>query len=494
MAFAKKENLSVVGFFKETQSAYANNRPHFNNMVDRVKNGEANGILIWEVSRLSRNMQDSSTIDNLVKRKQLLKITTPNREYLDIDGEDFMFSMELVISRQYSKEVSKRTRRGLRFKISNKEWPGCAPLGYVNINCKTQTLAGEMTPYKKAVQKIFLERQRKDDYTFKSRVEPDPIKSTMVKKVFEEFSSGNYSLAVMQDRMNAAGLNGKTGKPVSKSCLVNMLTNPFYYGVMRYNDELNEGSHTPIISKALFDVTQQQLKERNKPIKKRWSFDFTGLIECGNCGCGITAEKKKNKYVYYHCTGMRNKKMIHPCREPMIREKDLRNQLGKQVKKIQINDMLKELLTEAIRRSHKKEKEMHSIGIQEWENMYKTAEDRLNKLFELFYGGAINKDEFSQRKEEIMDEKQKAKEHLDTHGEAQKSWLNYSEKLIITTNHVYQVFKDGTPEEVKLLMKTVGKNFILKDGNVSFQFKEPFNMIARLSEHKSSNKIDWLRR
>jgi len=72
--------------------------------------------------------------------------------------------------------------------------------------------------------------------------------------------------------------------------------------------------------------------------------------------------------------------------------------------------------------------------------------------------------------------------------------LNYSEKLIITTNHAYKIFNEGTPEEVKMLLSTIGKDYVLKDDILTFQLKEPFNFVARLNKSKSSNKTDWLRR
>jgi hypothetical protein len=34
--------------------------------------------------------------------------------------------------------------------------------------------------------------------------------------------------------------------------------------------------------------------------------------DCGHCGCALVAEKKKGRYVYYHCTGK--------CFEPYTRE------------------------------------------------------------------------------------------------------------------------------------------------------------------------------
>jgi DNA invertase Pin-like site-specific DNA recombinase len=490
--FAKKEKLEIIDVFKETHGAFETGRPYFQEMIERIKNGEANGILTWEVSRLSRNLQDTATLDKLLHDKQLLKIRSTTTDYIDKDGEDFLLNMEFVISRQYSKEISRRTKRGLRFKLNQQEWPGWSPLGYVNVNTQTQTLSGQMTPYKKQVQKLLYAQWMKKDYTPR-KIELDPIKALLVKKVFEEYSSGNYSLGFMLNRIEQIGLTGKSGKPVSKSCLVHFLTNPFYYGQMRFNGEIYEGKHEALISKSLFDRVQEVLKERNKPIKIRWQFSFTGLIKCGYCGCGITAEMKKNKYTYYHCSHMRDKKRHQVCPQPVMREEDLRKLLEKEVKKVTINDMIKELLTEAIRQSHKKEKELHRTGIKEWQIMYNTAESKLNRLFELFYNSLITQEEFGERKEEILAEKEKAKEHLETHGQAQKSWLNYSEKLIITTNHAYKVFKEGKPEEVKMLLQAIGKSYVLKDDILTFQFKEPFNFVARLNVSKSYNKTDWLR-
>ena len=494
IGLAKKENLEIIDVFKETQSAFELGRPKFEEMVERIKNGEANGILTWEISRLSRNSQDTSAMQILVDSKKLTSIRTPAKEYIDKDGEDLLLSFELVLSRQYSKEVAKRTRRGLRHKLEKEhEWPGWAPLGYLNIRKENQIISGRLTPYKRQLQKLLEKKWKKQNCSPKA-IEVNPLKGSLVKRVFEDFASGNYSLSVMLDRMEKMGLRGKSGKMISKSCLVSLLQNPFYYGYMRLKGNLYEGTHEPLITKSLFDKVQNVLSEKNKPIKKRWQFDFTGLIKCGHCGCSITAEKKKGKYIYYRCTKMRNRRMSMLCPQPTLKEEDLRVQLEKEVKKITINDMIKELLAEAIKQAHDKEKEAHQKGIKGWLNIYNGAERKLNKLFELFYSDSITQGEFVVKKEELMEEKQRAKERLDAHGKAQKAWFNYAEELIITTNHAYKIFEEGTPKEIKMLLKAIGKNYILKDGILTLQLKEPFNYIAQLNKSKSSNKNDWLRR
>lgn len=271
---------------------------------------------------------------------------------------------------------------------------------------------------------------------------------------------------------NEMGLTGKSGKQLSKNCIITMLKNPFYYGNMLIMEEEYEGNHEPIINKTLFDKVQEALKLRNKPLKrKKDQFEFTGFIKCGECGCGITAYKKtknnrfkgKTTYTYYGCTHMRDRLRRIPCTQTATTLHDLKKQFEKQVKKIQINDMMKELLLEAIAKSYEKEKELNKKGVQEWENMFKNADNKMDRLFELYTNQAITVAEFKVRKEEIMQDKQKAKEHLEAHGDAQKAWFNYSEKLIITTDHVMRIFKEGTPEQVKMLMTAIGKNYVLED-------------------------------
>jgi len=63
---------------------------------------------------------------------------------------------------------------------------------------------------------------------------PDPERAVLVKKLFELYAEGDYSLEELHREVNRWGLTGKEGKPVRKSVLASILRNPFYYGVMLY--------------------------------------------------------------------------------------------------------------------------------------------------------------------------------------------------------------------------------------------------------------------
>ncbi|KKT17072.1 MAG: Recombinase [Parcubacteria group bacterium GW2011_GWC1_43_61] len=61
-AFAKQENLNIVDVLIEKQSAKIPGRPIFNEMLDKIERGEANGILAWHADRLARNSVDGGRI------------------------------------------------------------------------------------------------------------------------------------------------------------------------------------------------------------------------------------------------------------------------------------------------------------------------------------------------------------------------------------------------------------------------------------------------
>ena len=62
------------------------------------------------------------------------------------------------------------------------------------------------------------------------------------------------------------------------------------------------GCDAAIICRDLFDAAQTVFTSRPRTRYPRQQHAFMGPLTCARCGCAITAERKKGKYVYYHCT------------------------------------------------------------------------------------------------------------------------------------------------------------------------------------------------
>jgi hypothetical protein len=94
-------------------------------------------------------------------------------------------------------------------------------------------------------------------------------------------------------------------------------------------------------------------------------------VNCGHCGCALVAEKKKGKYVYYHCTGNKGK-----CSEPYTREEVLDECFADLLKGLVFDDQVMDWIVEALHQSHADEKRFREdaiVRLQEEQARFRTG-------------------------------------------------------------------------------------------------------------------------
>ena len=130
---AKDLHLDIIKpYYTEAKSAKKpNNRPQFDEMLQRIENGEANAILCWQINRLSRNPIDSGKLGWLLQQGILKSIQTIDRQYLP-DDNVLLFNVETGVANQYILDLKKNTKRGVDSKLEKGWLPNFAPLGYLN--------------------------------------------------------------------------------------------------------------------------------------------------------------------------------------------------------------------------------------------------------------------------------------------------------------------------------------------------------------------------
>src|SRR3989338_71185 len=129
---ADRLELNIKEILSESKSAKKpNNRPVFDKMLERIENGEADGILCWQINRLSRNPVDSGKLSWLLQQSTIKAIQTIDRLYLP-DDNVLLFSMESGVANQYIIDLSKNTKRGLQSRLERGLPNGVVPQGYLN--------------------------------------------------------------------------------------------------------------------------------------------------------------------------------------------------------------------------------------------------------------------------------------------------------------------------------------------------------------------------
>ena len=125
---------------------------------------------------------------------------------------------------------------------------------------------------------------------------------------------------------------------MNTSQLDRFLDNQFYYVMMQVKGKLYPHKYSPIISESLFNQVQKIKHAAHKSNARhagKKDILLRGLMTCNCCGCRITGDIKKSKYVYYSCT---NGKGI--CKKEWVREEELLGPILECLDKIKISDDL----------------------------------------------------------------------------------------------------------------------------------------------------------
>ncbi len=133
--------LKIVDILEEKHSAFKPyNRPVFEDMIKRIRKGEAHGIIAWHPDRLSRNEIDASTITYLVRTDVIKDLKFGSYNFDNSPEGIMMLQLALSQSQYSSSKLSRDVKRGLEKKIEMGWKPGTAPEGYLNDKIEQQGL------------------------------------------------------------------------------------------------------------------------------------------------------------------------------------------------------------------------------------------------------------------------------------------------------------------------------------------------------------------
>ena len=425
---ALKEQLEVVDVFVEKQTAKIPGRPVFNEMLERMEKGEASGILAWHPDRLARNSVDGGKIIYLVDTGVISEMKFPTFWFDPTPQGKFMLSIAFSQSKYYVDNLSENIKRGHRNKVKDGIWPQMSPLGYIN----------------------------KD-----KRIVPDPELAPLIKKTFEAYSTGSFTLRELRDKFNGLGLKRKSGKELAVSNYQKLLKNPIYTGLMLYNGEIFEGKHEPIISKKLFDSVQEVMTRKSKPKSRGLKpYLYRGFFRCGECGCFITTETQKG-HNYLRCTKRKN-----PCSQRYAREEVITSEIQKEIKKVSLPEDWASWMLEENKKDVEREAQSATLFAEQTKAEISLLDSKIEKLMNAYLESALSLDEYREAKNKLVNQNQLLKEKLSAFEQKANNRFELTEKFL---KYNVELANKGTNEEKLHLFKKVGSNFQIKDRTVFFE-------------------------
>jgi len=271
-------------------------RPAINRLINDIKDGKVNNVLVFKVDRLTRSTK------NLIELVELFDKYNCNFNSLteSIDTETpsgRMFLKIIGIFAEFERE-NLVTRLKLGFERKAKEGYSLASFG---ASFGYDLKKGEK------IQTI------------------NQGEAKIVREVFDMYVNQNKTMKAITTMLNERKIKPKRGGiKLGESTIRNIILNPNYIGKVRYATQDKdryfeaEGQHEPIIDNKLFELAQEKWRTNKKIYNKRAPDEknyFCGLLYCDKCGSRysthhtsqILVNGEKKEYTSYKCNGIKYK-------------------------------------------------------------------------------------------------------------------------------------------------------------------------------------------
>lgn len=438
-AFASQNNLTVIKWFEEQETASKTGRPIFDTMLRSLRNGAADGVIIHKIDRSSRNYSDWARLDEISRLGIKIFFAADSLDF-DSRGGRLLADIQMALAADYSRNLSLEVKKGIYGRVAMGIFPFRAPLGYLdNGGGKLKTI--------------------------------DPKKGPLVKLAFELYGSGEYSITSLTTEMASRGLIGLGGRPVVRRNIETMLRNPFYIGKMLVCGKLYDGAHEPLITAAQFQQVKTVKKNRTQKKSTKHFMLFRGLLHCADCGRMLTGERQKS-HIYYRCHTTN-------CCHGTIREDRLKSEMERQLRQLQISSEDQAEIAERLKTW------LSDTGTSELETSLRLrladTRARQERLTDLLVDGTISQADFDVRKLNTEFELQILRDELARLENQQKAEEDLGALLAMATN-LGVVFAAAEPAEQRSIIKNCTERLSAGKNGVNLQPAEWLEMIEAMKD------------
>lgn len=283
-SYADTHGIEIIETFHDDGvSAKTVDRPSLQEML-KFCGQKTNGVevvIVYKIDRLTRNVNDYSSILVLLNKLGIKLISTT--EAIDSTPIGKFIGNVMAANAQLDNDIrSQRVASCMREKIMQGVWSWHAPFGYINDR----------------------------DGLNKKTIAVDKKRAPMIRFIFREYATGLYTLEDVKAKVNKMGLRSWSGKEISSQLMNKIITNKFYIGIMTTRGEEFEGTHEKLIDRETFFKCQNLLngKSRGDSVSEsriKEEFPLRHFAVCAYCGRPITGYfstgRWGGKYPYYRC-------------------------------------------------------------------------------------------------------------------------------------------------------------------------------------------------
>lgn len=388
-------------------------RPSFQKMIEDVKAGRTDCIIVKDLSRFGRNYLDAGEYIEKIFPFLGVRFIAVNDHYDSLGdkkaSDDLIIPFKNLINEAYCRDISVKIRSQLEIKRKNGQFLGSfATFGY---------LKDEQNKNKLVVDEYAADIVR-DIFKWKLEgVSPQDIADALNKLGI--LSPMEYKRSLGMKFTTSFKTNTKA--LWSAGTVIRILKNPIYTGVLVQGKETTpsykvhkritkdesewiviEDSHEAIISKIDFNSVQKILKldTRRSPDGEAVQL-FSGMVFCGDCGASMvrkTVPAGGKKYVYYVCSAHKQDKSCSPHRmRDTVLEGIVLDSLKQHIREVVDMSELIEITDTAPLRTAQAQKVQRQLDKKHKE--YEKLQKLLMSLYENLTDGIIDREEYARLKQ-----------------------------------------------------------------------------------------------
>ncbi len=206
-------------------------------------------------------------------------------------------------------------------------------------------------------------------------------------------------------------------------------------------------------------------------------FPYTGLLRCAACGCGITAEIKKDRYVYYHCTFDKGS-----CGGLYVREEELERQFEEILGESRFSEALLDWMREALHHSQKEKAEFHRRPIEKLNAQYAKLKKRIDQIYLDKLDGEVEEAFYRRNVLAWREEQAQIRSRIERHEKADQDYIEQGIRLLELARDAQEFFGTRSQAERAALLAFILPRSTLDQDRVVPVFKSPFDIIHRFAQ------------
>lgn len=458
---AKNLGVTVLKTFIDKQTATKPGRAGFNAMIEMVENSpEPMGILSWKISRLARNPIDEGAIKYAFMRGKIKHIYASDRQFREGENQILM-GVEFGAATQFSVELSRSTLFGMERKIEMGYRPTSVPIGYLN------------DPY---------------GLQGKKKIYKDPERFRLLKEAWKKLLTGAYTIENIRQDLNNNGFTTRTGRPIPRSSLHSIFSNPFYCGSFKWKGQIYEGKHPAMVSPDDFGKVQILLGKTGKTRAYNTQHILSGLLSCGECGYAITTDTKQKKihktgeirvYNYMRCT---KKHPTMKCLQPYIRYESLEEQIVSILEKIFIAPKCIDWIFKSLRFNSDGIQQSLDIKKSSLQRKYNEQEAMTAELLDNFNRKAVSLEQYEKTIQRYKEKSLQLKTQLSVFNKNPNAWIDTAYNDFCFASNAKKTFIKSKRNKKREIICRVGSNWRLQDRKLFVDLHPQYKLLTKNQE------------